>query len=67
MGIPSAGLKIDESARVIGATGEAIAGLYAVGNAAAQTDVGAGYNSGISNIRGLIYGQRAGRLAIDSA
>ena len=38
--------------------GHAIAGLYAAGNAAAPLDIGAGYQSGLSNLRGMIGGFR---------
>ncbi|MEX2374576.1 MAG: FAD-dependent oxidoreductase [Dehalococcoidia bacterium] len=59
VGIPTAGLKIDGEAQVIGVRGNVINGLYAAGNAAAHTDIGAGYTSGIANARGLIYGYLA--------
>jgi len=61
MGTPSTGLKVDEFAQVINARGEAVRGLYAAGNAAAWIDIGGGYNSGISNTRGLLQGFVAAR------
>jgi 3-oxosteroid 1-dehydrogenase len=46
------------------ARGRLIPGLFAVGNAAAPVDIGAGYQSGISNLRGLVGGWLAARRAI---
>jgi 3-oxosteroid 1-dehydrogenase len=40
-----------------------IPGLYVAGNSMALVDVGAGYQSGVGNIRGLTYGYRAARHA----
>ena len=59
MGVPTAGLPIDTGARVLNARDEAISGLYAAGNSAAWLDIGGGYNSGIANTRGLLYGYLA--------
>jgi len=59
MGVPTAGLPIDTEARVLDASEEPIAGLYAAGNSAAWLDIGGGYNSGIANTRGLLYGYLA--------
>jgi 3-oxosteroid 1-dehydrogenase len=56
MGVPTAGLRIDENAQVITARGEPAPGLYAGGNSAVCHDVGGGYNSGIANMRGLLHG-----------
>ena len=61
MGTPSTGLKVDEYAQVINARGEPVTGLYAAGNAAAWIDIGGGYNSGISNTRGLRQGYVAAK------
>ena len=61
MGTPSTGLKVDEYAQVINARGEPVTGLYAAGNAAAWIDIGGGYNSGISNTRGLLQGYVAAK------
>lgn len=59
MGVCTAGLRIDENAQVINARGHAVEGLFAAGNSAAWTDMGAGYNSGISNMRALLHGYSA--------
>ncbi|KJS08494.1 MAG: hypothetical protein VR73_05340 [Gammaproteobacteria bacterium BRH_c0] len=56
MGTPSTGLKVDKYSQVINARGDAVKGLYCAGNAAAWIDIGGGYNSGISNTRGLLQG-----------
>lgn len=56
MGVPTAGLPIDKVARVLDAAGDAVPGLYACGNSAAWQDWGAGYNSGIAGMRGMLYG-----------
>lgn len=58
LGIPTAGLKIDTSGRVLGPGDAPIPGLYAAGNAAARLDVG-GYQDGVGNGRGLVYGHLA--------
>lgn len=62
-GINAAGLRTNKAAQVLNARGNAIAGLYAAGNAAAPLDIGAGYQSGLSNLRGLVGGWLAGRHA----
>ncbi|WCP15423.1 3-oxosteroid 1-dehydrogenase [Sphingobium sp. AntQ-1] len=59
MGVPTAGLPIDMDGQVIDPHGKPICGLYAAGNAAAWLDWGGGYNSGIANMRGMLYGHRA--------
>jgi 3-oxosteroid 1-dehydrogenase len=58
-GLASAGLKTDGAARVIGIDGVPIAGLYAVGNAAARIEMGCGYNSGMAIGRSLVFGYLA--------
>ncbi len=63
VGINSVGLKADEHARVLHVRGQPIEGLYAVGNSAAALDTGAGYQSGMSNLRGMTWGFIAGRHA----
>jgi len=63
VGINSAGLKTNADAQVIHVRGQPIPGLYAVGNAAAPLDIGAGYQSGLSNLRGMVGGYRAGKHA----
>jgi 3-oxosteroid 1-dehydrogenase len=59
MGVPTAGLPIDTDGRVLDAHDQPISGLYAAGNSAAWLDIGGGYNSGIANTRGLLYGYLA--------
>ncbi len=61
MGVPTAGLEVDDKARVINVQGEPIPGLFAAGNAATWRDIGGGYNSGIANTRGLVQGYLAAR------
>jgi succinate dehydrogenase/fumarate reductase flavoprotein subunit len=63
VGINAAGLKVDEHGRVQHVRGGPIAGLYAAGNSAAPLDIGAGYQSGLSNLRGLVFGFLAGQHA----
>jgi 3-oxosteroid 1-dehydrogenase len=63
VGINCAGLKTNEDAQVMHVRGRPIPGLYAVGNSAAPLDIGAGYQSGLSNLRGLVGGYLAGRHA----
>lgn len=55
-GLATAGLATDSCARVLDPRGRPIAGLYAAGNASASAETGPGYQSGIANTRGLIYG-----------
>jgi 3-oxosteroid 1-dehydrogenase len=62
-GINSHGLRTDRFARVLHLRGHAIPGLYAAGNSAALLDLGAGYQSGTSNLRGIAWGYAAGRHA----
>jgi 3-oxosteroid 1-dehydrogenase len=59
MGVPTAGLPIDTEARVLDADNRPVPGLYAAGNSAAWLDIGGGYNSGIANTRGMLYGYLA--------
>ena len=59
----SVGLETDAFARVKHVRGHAIPGLYACGNSAAALDTGAGYQSGLSNLRGMTWGFIAGRHA----
>jgi hypothetical protein len=56
---PAAGLVTGPDGDVRTSDGQRIDGLYAAGNAAAQLDIGAGYNSGMGNQRGLLYGHLA--------
>jgi 3-oxosteroid 1-dehydrogenase len=63
VGVNAAGLRTNEHAQVLHVRGAPIVGLYAVGNSAAPLDIGAGYQSGLSNLRGLVGGYLAGRHA----
>ncbi len=63
-GINATGLKTNEFAQVIHLRGNPIKGLYAAGNSAAQLDIGSGYQSGIANTRGLVWGYIAAHHAI---
>jgi hypothetical protein len=66
-GISAAGLLTDPDARVQHVRGRPIEGLYACGNAAAPTESGAGYQAGISLMRGLTFGWLAARHAAGAA
>jgi 3-oxosteroid 1-dehydrogenase len=59
VGINSHGLETNEHAQVMHVRGRPIEGLYACGNSAAPLDTGAGYQSGLSNLRGLTWGYLA--------
>jgi 3-oxosteroid 1-dehydrogenase len=59
VGINAAGLRTNVDAQVVHVRGRPIEGLYAVGNSAAPLDIGAGYQSGLSNLRGMVGGYRA--------
>ncbi len=63
VGVNAAGLKTNVDAQVVHARGNPIDGLYAVGNAAAPLDIGAGYQSGLSNLRGMVGGYLAAKHA----
>jgi 3-oxosteroid 1-dehydrogenase len=67
VGINAAGLRINADAQVIHVRGRPIDGLYAAGNSAAPIDIGAGYQSGLSNLRGMVGGYRAALHAAQSA
>lgn len=64
LGLPAAGLVIDESARVLDASELPIPGLYAAGNSAARLET-VGYASGFAIARGLTYGFLAGHGAVN--
>ncbi len=57
----SAGLVADAAARVMHVRGGAISGLYAVGNVAARTETGSGYQTGYSLASALTFGLIAAR------
>lgn len=61
VGINSHGLETNIHAQVMHLRGHPIRGLYAVGNSAALRDLGAGYQSGTSNMRAITWGWVAGR------
>ena len=63
VGVNAVGLKVNVSAQVMHARGRVIPGLYAAGNTTAPIDIGAGYQSGLSNLRGMVFGYVAGRHA----
>ena len=60
-GSSSAGLLTDAEARVLHVRGHPIAGLYACGSAAAQTDFWVGYQGGLLLVRGMTFGYLAAR------
>jgi 3-oxosteroid 1-dehydrogenase len=63
VGVNAAGLRTNERAQVVHLRGGPIPGLYAAGNSVAQLDVGAGYQSGLANLRGIVGGWLAARHA----
>ena len=63
VGVNAAGLKTNADGQVVHVRGRPIRGLYAVGNAAAPLDSGAGYQSGVANLRGIVGGYLAGTHA----
>jgi 3-oxosteroid 1-dehydrogenase len=67
VGINAAGLRTNADAQVIHVRGRPIEGLYAAGNSAAPLDIGAGYQSGLSNLRGMVGGYRAALHAAQRA
>ncbi len=63
VGVNAAGLKTNAHGQVMHVRGRPIEGLYAAGNSAAPLDIGAGYQSGLSNLRGLAGGYAAAKHA----
>jgi 3-oxosteroid 1-dehydrogenase len=63
IGIPTAGLVGDTQARVLDWRDKPIEGLYVAGNSMAMLDLGVGYNSGVGNTRGMVFGYLAARHA----
>ncbi|MFQ5513958.1 MAG: FAD-binding protein [Myxococcota bacterium] len=61
VGICSHGLRTNTHAQVMHLRGHPIPGLFAVGNSAALLDLGAGYQSGTSNMRAITWGYIAGQ------
>jgi hypothetical protein len=64
VGVNAVGLKTDARARVQHVRDRPLPGLYAAGNSAALLDVGAGYQSGISSLRGMTWGWVAAKDAM---
>jgi 3-oxosteroid 1-dehydrogenase len=62
-GMVSTGIVGDIHGRVVGYDDEPIEGLYVTGNAMARLDNGAGYQSGMMNGRGMVFGYLAARHA----
>ena len=65
--LASAGLVADAAARVMHVRGNAIPGLYAVGNVAARTETGSGYQTGYSLASALTFGLIAARNMMSAA
>ncbi|MFC9557502.1 FAD-dependent oxidoreductase [Rhodococcus sp. NPDC056960] len=65
LGFASAGLRTKEVGEVLDVKGSPIRGLHAVGNAAARLDIG-GYNSGMGNTRGLLFGHLSAKHLMES-
>jgi 3-oxosteroid 1-dehydrogenase len=63
VGVNAAGLRTGAHAEVMHVRDRPIPGLYAVGNSAAPLDTGAGYQSGVANLRGIVGGYLAARHA----
>jgi 3-oxosteroid 1-dehydrogenase len=59
VGVNAAGLRTNAHAQVMHVRERPIPGLYAAGNAAAPLDTGAGYQSGLANLRGIVGGYLA--------
>ena len=59
--LASAGVLADQRARVMHVRGMPISGLYAIGNAAARTETGSGYQTGFSLASAMTFGLIAAR------
>ncbi len=66
-GVNAGGLKTNVNAQVVHVRGNPIKGLYAVGNSAAPIDTGAGYQSGLANMRGIAWGYIAANHAAEES
>ena len=64
VGVNAVGLQTNTHGQVMHVRGAPIEGFYAAGNSAAALDTGAGYQSGLSNLRGLTWGYVAARHAV---
>jgi 3-oxosteroid 1-dehydrogenase len=60
-GSGSAGLLTNADAQVLGHDRSPITGLYAIGNAAAKTELGVGYQAGLTMASGMTFGLLAAR------
>jgi 3-oxosteroid 1-dehydrogenase len=60
-GASSAGLLTNHHAQVLGHDGRAVNGVYAIGNAAAKTELGVGYQAGLTMASGMTFGLLAAR------
>ena len=58
-GLPTLGLVTDTNARVLDGSRRPVEGLYAAGNSVAIVEAGAGYQSGVANMRSAIFGWAA--------
>ena len=65
-GSGSAGLVTDAHARVMRHGGVPVQNLYAVGNAAAKTEIGVGYQAGLTLASSLTFGLRAAEHIVAS-
>ena len=64
-GINAVGLKTNSNGQVMHVRNRPIPGLYAAGNSAALLDTGAGYQSGLSNLRGMVWGWIGAKHAME--
>jgi 3-oxosteroid 1-dehydrogenase len=64
VGVNAVGLRTNVHGQVMHVRGTPIEGFYAAGNSAAALDTGAGYQSGLSNLRGMTWGYVAARHAV---
>ena len=60
-GASSAGLLTNAHGQVVGSRGKPVEGLYATGNSAARTELGAGYQAGYTLASNLTFGYLAAR------
>lgn len=60
-GSGSAGLLTDTHAQVLGHDRKPVPGLYAIGNVAAKTELGVGYQAGLTMASGMTFGLLAAR------
>ncbi|KAH0843804.1 fumarate reductase/succinate dehydrogenase flavoprotein-like protein [Fonsecaea pedrosoi] len=66
LGVGAAGLEINQHAQVVRQDGRPVPGLYAAGNSAARTDLGMMLQSGVTNLRGMVYGFLAAKHMADN-